>query len=174
MQTKRQSGTYPLLMLALISTVYLTSLPTAAQTHSGLICRHCPFPMHASPGAAITEGEPQALLQMSGYEAPLARVWTTRGGEGSPVAVQPSDVATRVLQAEILKVHAPDAPLVIVALGQLKSGGWTGPRLEPIVYAIEPSRCAGSDTLFCRNPMHTCRLLAQAASRLPGRFFDLR
>lgn len=26
-----------------------------------------------------------------------------------------------------------------MALGQLKSGGWTGLRLEPVVYAIEPS-----------------------------------
>jgi hypothetical protein len=138
MRTKRQYRAY-LLLLAMISANYLTSTPSAAQTRSGFMCRDCPFAMHTTPGGYIAESWPQALLQMIGYEAPQTRSQPVGVGERSPVAVQPSDIATRVLQTEILKVNAPGAPLVIVALGQLKSGGWTGPILEPVVYAIEPS-----------------------------------
>jgi hypothetical protein len=38
----------------------------------------------------------------------------------------------------------------------------------------DPRSRAGSDTLFCRNPMPARRRLAQAPSRLFGCFFDLR
>jgi hypothetical protein len=58
---------------------------------------------------------------------------------------------------------------------KLARAAWeTGERGRFAVTRAQQRGRAGCNTLFCRNLMYVHRPLAQAASRLPGRFFDLR
>jgi hypothetical protein len=95
----------------------------------------------------IGDEDPFPLARMlGGSDNPFPLARSFRGGQDTPFPLSLNSAsranpqpASRVVQAEVIRLNTGIPSGLILAVGEFPTGGWSSPRLLPVHYIVDPS-----------------------------------